>query len=228
VSPHIVHFFDSNFFVGLVTLVVGSFAILLYYRQKRDFKKRAAQVVLLEIQNAEKRLKEARARLDTSESAGRKELPERLYVMPSDSWDTYNHLFVRNFLPNEWEAINDFYSKCALFDEAIRHNDGRFGREEQEIRRNAHQATYEYARAYHDQIAKATDDKQKSEFEEEFIKGRNNLVYLLTTAKFIFTYTPVKQLQNVERLLETIDMDLSLSAVGTKLQKLSRGNSWIC
>lgn len=220
-------FFFSNLFVGLATLFVGTFALILYKLQKRDFKRRAARIIFLEIQNAENSLKEARARLDTSENAGSKVLPERLYVMPTDSWSIYNHLFVRNFLPNEWEAINDFYSKCALFDEAIKHNDGRFGREEQEIRRNAHKASYDYARAYHEDIAKASGD-DRINLEDTFIKERNNLVYLLTTSKFIFTYTPVKQLQNIERLLETIDMNLSLSAVGTQLQKLYRGKFRIC
>ena len=44
---------NSNFFIALTTLLVGSFAIFLYLKRKNDFKREAANILLMEIRNAE-------------------------------------------------------------------------------------------------------------------------------------------------------------------------------
>lgn len=52
----IIQFFNSSFFIALVTLATGLFAFRLYFQKNKDIKKDAANILLLEIQNAERQL----------------------------------------------------------------------------------------------------------------------------------------------------------------------------
>jgi len=47
-------FFNSN--IGVVTLLVGLFAIYLYLKQKKDYKKNAAKLILQEVRYAEQKI----------------------------------------------------------------------------------------------------------------------------------------------------------------------------
>lgn len=55
---HLINFLNSNFFIALVTLVVGSVAYVIYKLQKRDKKREKANIILLEIQGAERKLQQ--------------------------------------------------------------------------------------------------------------------------------------------------------------------------
>lgn len=201
---------------------MGSFAIYLYVRQKRDFKKRAAQIILLEVKNAEKMLKDARTRIEESQKAGMKRLPEHHYVLINDNWDRYKHLFVEDFEPNEWDAINEFYHLCILFDEAIKHNDSRFLEDENAIRRNVHMASYYYFLKYVDSIE---DDDTEAEIQSKFqdyLNKRNRMADTLTQGNNIWIYTPSKQVNDVDSYLNSVDLEISLSTVGMKLENLTK------
>ncbi|HUB93219.1 MAG TPA: hypothetical protein VMB52_01835 [Verrucomicrobiae bacterium] len=93
----VIGFSNSSFFVAAVTLVVGFFAIYVYRKQKRDEKMRAARIILLEVRNAEKQLKEARVRINEAAKNDLQIVPERLYAMPTNSWRRLNYLFVKDF-----------------------------------------------------------------------------------------------------------------------------------
>ncbi len=212
-------FFQSNLFIAIVTFIVGTFGLYLYHLRKQDGKRRIAKIILLEIENAQTLLKEAKKQVLSNPDDP---LPEHLYVMPTDTWSKNKHLFVKNFKASEWNAINEFYDLCDLFDEAIKHNDARFGEQEKELRRNVHKATYDYTMKYSEKIRVATTEDAKEGIINEFFKKRNAAVEMLTSSKYVFIYTPAKQNQIVLNCLNNIDTDISHNAVGQKLDKLSK------
>lgn len=107
ISQEAVSFFNSQFFVALVTLVVGLFAILLYLRQKRDRKSDAASLILQEIRYAE-----AMVRV-TRDHRGQFKVYDRL--LPTNSWNNNIHLFL-GLEETELDLISRFYSKVAYID----------------------------------------------------------------------------------------------------------------
>ena len=52
----IIPFFNSNFLIAIVTLFVGSFAIGIYIRQRREYKRNIAQLIDQEIRYAEQQI----------------------------------------------------------------------------------------------------------------------------------------------------------------------------
>jgi len=213
------NFFYSNLFIAIVTFVAGTFGLYLYRRQKRDGKRRIAKIILLEIENAEAQLKDAKKQVLTNPDDP---LPEHLYTMPTNTWSKNKHLFVEDFKPTEWNAINQFFDVCELFDEAIRHNDARFAEQEKEVRRNVHRATYKYALEFSEKLLAAKSDEEKEEIIQDFFKKRDSATGMLTNGRFIYIYTPTKQNQVIKSCLDNVDTNLSLNIVGQKFKILSR------
>src|SRR5579859_3713818 len=102
------NFITSALFLPLVTILVGSTALIIYNKTKDDFKKDAANIILLEIQNAERALKQ----VTESVNAEPPTLPQNIFLMQTESWSKYRYLFVRDFDWNEWNEITDFYDKA--------------------------------------------------------------------------------------------------------------------
>lgn len=202
-----------------MTFVVGCIGLYLYYRGKRDEKRRIAKIIRLEIENAQIELKDAKKKILGNPDDP---LPEHLYVMPTDTWSKNKHHFIEDFNHTEWNALNDFYSHCELFDEAIRHNDARFGEQEKELRHSVHKATYSYTMQYSQRLRKANTEEEREKLSNEFFKKRNAAVEMLIDGKYTFIFTPNKQNDIARNCLHNVDTDLSLGSVGQKLEKLSK------
>lgn len=215
-------FFQSNLFLAIITIVVGLFAFILYKMRNADSKRRIARIIFLEITNAETQLRDARNRLEDSGKNGNKTLPEGLYVMPLDTWSSNRHLFVNDFKTTEWESLNEFYSKCQAFDAAIKNNDSRFSKDEQQIRKSVHKATYHFAKEMFDTLRDDMTPAEKSDLEDEFFTKRNQMARFLTTGENLWLYTPSKDMRDVESILTSVNYNLSTSSVGVKLSKLAR------
>lgn len=220
------NFFYSNLFIAIITLIVGLFGFALYILRNSDAKRRTARIIMLEITNAEAQLRDARNRLEESEKSGAKKLPEHLYVMPLDTWTGSRHLFVNDFKTSEWEAINEFYSKCRLFDEAIEYNDQRFSKDEQQIRENVHRATYDMALQAFKSIDGNTTDDEKINLRRTLLMRRNEMATFLTAGQNLWIYTPTKELRDVEYIISSINYNISTSSVGTKMTKLAKRRFW--
>ena len=106
----LISLFDSNFFVAFITLLVGSFAIALYIKQRRDKKRDAASLILQEIRYAEQKLRGYNPALGY-------QLHERL--LPTDSWNANIHLFIKDFEETQIDLISSFYSKSHYIDSLI-------------------------------------------------------------------------------------------------------------
>lgn len=79
----ILKFFNDN--IGLVTLIVGGVAIYLYTQQKKDYKRDAASIILMEIRHAEKII-------DQLKQGGSTEP----VLLPTNNWTKYNYLFIKD------------------------------------------------------------------------------------------------------------------------------------
>lgn len=205
----LLEFFNSGAFVGLVALVGASGAFIIYFRQKRDIKRDAANTILLEVQNAERQLK------NVKDSVDKGTLPSDVYSMPNDSWGRYKYLFVRNFDRDEWDSLSDFYAKCILYDEAVRFQSTLIPAASTAIGENIQKSILEYVKSNADESnGNAPDSYQElTRFIDRYLKLQGNLAYL-----------PKKPVLDAQDQLRKLNLDLSQTAVGTKLKKLSKNS----
>jgi hypothetical protein len=201
---------------ALATLLVGLYAFTLYKKQKDDIKKDAANILLLELQNAEKVLKLAQRSLEKTPA----DIPYDAITMPTESWSKNKYLFVTDFDNNEWEAISNFYSACSLFDESVRTNASYFQKNEEQIRVNIQQWSAEIAKDYGARIekAKTTDAKTKLKAELSVKIAEATDLYLSGVKE----YGPVKPVNDAKLCLETIKLNISLPTAISKLKELAK------
>jgi|SRR3989344_2061568 len=104
------NFLNNN--IGVVTFLVGFFAIFIYLKQKWDYKRDAASIILMEIRNAEKII-------DLMKNHGVAISESMEKILPSNNWIKYNYLFIKNFDRDELDLVNNFYNQCVLVDSAL-------------------------------------------------------------------------------------------------------------
>lgn len=96
--------------IGLITLFVGLLAIYLYLKQKKDYKRDAASLILQEIRLAEQKVRNYR-------TYGSYSFTEKL--LPTNSWNNNINLFVKDLNETDIDIISRFYSSAAYLDEVI-------------------------------------------------------------------------------------------------------------
>ncbi len=105
------NFLNSNFFLGIITFVVGFFVIYLYIKQKQDSKKDAAKIILQEIRRAENII------------YGFKEHKQFKFtkkIIANNSWGKNIHYFVDDLAIDELDKISNLYSTGEYLDSVIR------------------------------------------------------------------------------------------------------------
>jgi hypothetical protein len=103
-------FFNSNIFVGLSTIFVGGFAIILYIAQRSQAKRDAAKIILQEIRRAEDiiaRYKEY----------GNFQFTKK--IIANNSWGKNIHYFVGVLSADELDKISNLYSTGEFLDAVI-------------------------------------------------------------------------------------------------------------
>ena len=216
----IMGFLDSNLFAALLTSVVtfgaGATAFVVYFRQKEDTKRDAANVVLLEVQNAERKIKNLRDVIAQTANTGYPDgkLPEDLVILPTASWDKYKYFFVRAFNRDEWDSVTDFYNKCRLLDEGLRHNKSFFQKNEEQLRANRLRILMEYL--------KASIDEDDADRRNSILQKKQ--AFDDSSIDVSFFYDPRKPLLDVKKILADLVVDLSLTTVGSKLRQLAQSD----
>ena len=81
-----------------------------YLWQKRDEKRKAARIILMEIRNAEKVITEIKNTGVVSDFSA---------ILPLNSWSKYNHLFVKDLDRDELDLMNVFYTSCFLAEKEV-------------------------------------------------------------------------------------------------------------
>ncbi|HET6746920.1 MAG TPA: hypothetical protein VFH06_02315 [Candidatus Saccharimonadales bacterium] len=219
------NFINSQFFNAFVTLVVGSFAYGVYRKGKRDEKRRAASVVLLEIEEAEQHLSKVSVSTPFPSAEA-----DQVKLMPVSSWGIYKHLFINDFDRNETDKISDFYMRCEDYDHAATLKTNiTFEQTQQELRTNMQRVLADYAKDYNDNLEAAQSDERKSELEKAYIERRKRFVdiYGNTSETHMYTYIPIKPYNDAQNALQGLEPSLSLTSVGTKLKSISRSRSLI-
>ncbi|MFH0852100.1 MAG: hypothetical protein V1845_00615 [bacterium] len=101
----------SNFGIIIITLLVGSFALILYYKQKRENKRDAARLILQEIRRAEDIIS------DYKQSGGYQFAKK---IIATNSWGKSIHLFVGDLDNDELDRISNLYSTGEYLDTLIK------------------------------------------------------------------------------------------------------------
>lgn len=202
----IIDILNSNF----VLAAVGLSIFILYWLQIRDQKIAAASAIFFEIKNAEKLLKKVKDEVENER------LPEDINLMQVESWNRYKYLFIKDFDRDEWEAINDFYVRCKLIDDAISYNRTFFQKNEEQIRINKYQAAANYSK----------------ESVEAFYRGEDIDVSVVSSEKYrkfdeIFMeikelYSPQKPVLEVQNHIQKLNLNISFGSVGVKLKRLAK------
>ncbi len=215
----VTNFFDSSFFVALVTLFVGTAAYILYRVQKRDRKREIANIILLEIQSAERKLKQIKKSLNQDPPT----LPNDLRLLPSESWTSNNYLFIRDFDRDAWDSLTDFYAKCQLIDETIKFNNASFWGDVEQIRSNKQRLLADYSNEAAKKL-KGTVEKVE-EGDADLLKTFNDLtenfdqIYMSRQGRF--GYTPNKTVNDAKAYIEQLNLGISQSSVGLTLKRLA-------
>jgi len=103
-------FVNSNFFLALVTLVVGGIAIYLYLVQKRNEKRDAAKIIIQEIRRAEDIISDYK-------KTGGYQFAKK--IIATNSWAKNIHLFVGDLDNDELDKISDLYSTGEYLDRLV-------------------------------------------------------------------------------------------------------------
>jgi len=203
---------NSSLLIAFVTLLVGSIALYIYWKQHYDEKTNGARVIYSEITSAENKLKGVRQKF----FAGEHPVLESIILMPYESWSKYKYLLKKDLKDPEWELIENFYNNCIAYDSAVRLNDSYF--------HNNTLPNFEtFSQYYRDMIQEFI---KKNPAKEEFSKADKNKAkhfqdVFLKNAVAMW-YSPIKPINDARAALVALESTVSLSTAGKKLKKISK------
>lgn len=96
---------NSQFLSTFTVFITGLFVFGVYILQKRNEKKDVATILINEIRTAEQAI------LGILNS---KRIGELSIILPNNTWEKSKHLFVKYLDQDEYNLINDFYTKCSM------------------------------------------------------------------------------------------------------------------
>ncbi len=207
------NFLNSTGLQTLVTAIVGLGALIVYGLQKKDRKRSAAAILLLEIQQAERAIPRAK------EYIRQENLDVDLRILQSDTWDKNKYLFTKDFDKDEWDSITEFYNKARLLDGSIEYARKCFNEDVEQIRKNKQRVFADFAKesvntlsisdkSEHDVIIKLMQAKMAT-FEKLYMGQQNQA-----------QYKPQKILDDAKHCIEDLNV-LSTTSIGQKLKKIA-------
>jgi len=192
-------YFFQYIFNGLATLLAGSLALLVYLYSKRDRKIEATNIILNEIYTAEREIKNIK---------NNKIITDYSFILPSNHWDQYQHLFVKNFDPDEINKISDFFKACSLAEESIKL-----------IKSYLIIAMDQKSRNIQDKILNLMGD---NDYKTNYELKRDEILKVFHNENYFFMPNAPKE--KLFDYLKNIN-ELSVSPVGTKLKNI-RNSKW--
>lgn len=96
---------------AVTTLVSVAVVLFIYGQGKRDEKRNAARILILEIKAAERALKEVQ-RNDYS-------VNQLTFILPTESWSKFQHYFVKDLSNDQFIEITEFYNSCSTAQKAL-------------------------------------------------------------------------------------------------------------
>lgn len=191
--------FFQNIFNGLATLITGLVAWFIYLYNKRDRKIEAANILLNEIYVAEREI-------DNIKQS--KTISDYTFILPSNHWGDFQHLFVKNFDSDELRRISDFFKACFLAEESV----------------NLHRL---YLPRAMDQKTRNIQDKlldliEKTTDEETYEKEKKRILKIFHEEAYCFL--PNAPREKLFEYLQNIS-PISLTSIGVKLKNI-RDAEW--
>lgn len=212
----------------LIAIIAALGAFLIYFMRRRDAKKDAANIILLELKNAERNLEQARKSYEEGKIKNSMaiQFPEKLRLMSTESWTKYKYLFVRDFEPEQWDEVGKFYENCKYFDEAVELKDSSFNLNETEIRANIHRIVGDYAKELADKTLTNPDqdpeiEKQNEQLLEEYKQKKGRAVDAVLT-HLIESYGPDKHFNDAAYYFNLLPQSITNTPTGQRLKKLAR------
>jgi len=218
-------FLNSNFFLALVTVLVGTAAYLIYRLQRRSHKKDAAKIIVLEIQGALRQLKVIKKHLEKHKTSfgplpDVNMVPDDIKMMPNSSWNQYKYLFVSNLGRDAWDAVSTFYDSAETYDKSVDSNNEGFAQNAQQIREATARAAMEVFKEF---VISNPTNKQGSKAEVAAAKVASQMTptVLRNLNIDLFNYRPQKSIQDAVQVIELIDTsELTISL--EKLKKFAK------
>jgi len=199
-------FLDGNLFQTIVLFITGLIGIYVYFLGKRVEKKNAAQIILMELRNAEKTIQNIKAAsvITATET-----------IMATNSWSKYNHLFVDVLDQDELDLINRFYSQAEFAEEQRKRIVNVIPMAMEEKIRAVQSALVDMALQ---KASKSVDESEKwyKQTKELFIQQINDE---------IFTFTPNFPQEQLKLLLMNM-LVVTTSSVGVKLKKIATSSAF--
>jgi hypothetical protein len=212
---------------ALVAIIAATGAFIVYFMRRRDHKKDAANIILLEVMNAERNLEEARKSYEDGRQKNTNAIifPEKLRLMPTESWTRYKYLFVRDLSPEQWDEISKFYDNCKNFDEAVELKDSSFKFNAKEIRANIQRIVADYSKELADGIVlNPTNDveiekKNAALFDEK--KQRKDAAVDGIIKHLVESYGPDKPFNDAAYYYNLLPRSVVNTPTGERLKKLA-------
>lgn len=216
---------ESDYFMGLITLIVGLFVFVVYLSRRRDYRKDAANVILGEVRAAQDSLKRvqehvARFQAENDPLVEIGLLPSDIVLMPDQSWSKYKHLFTRKMDRHTYDSLANFYEKTIAYDRAVSYNNSAFAKNEERIRSNVARIVMDRAVVTFESLS---DKKKPTDEDREKINTMlddvEDIRALFMSSK-VLDYQPRKPVQDAKAQLSVLgNLDLSIAVL--RLMKLS-------
>jgi len=188
--------YNSNLFLAVITVLVGFIAYLLYRKQKKDYKRDAASIVLMEIRNAERvieRMKSQGVQISSSVEE----------ILPTNHWVKYNYLFMKSLDKDELDLVNNFYNKCSVIDKAL--SQMSTSRQLEQKGGYIHQAIVQIAK---EAISEADLQNKKK-------------IFLAIIQKEGWSFRPNAPIDTIVKTLNSLDK-ITTSTAGSKLKRIAK------
>lgn len=235
---------NSNYFVGLITAGAGAIAFLLYFKQKADNKKDAAKTIYAELVYAEKVIQDLKRTVKDNDKQRQDQklfgLDANKFRLGESSWNKLKYFFINDFDANEWEKLNTFFNQREAFEQAIIDISNLFPKNieyrtksiQEELAKLAveHAQKLEELRIEKSEVVKKKGEDTHEEESDEAMKiiqkyngiaNRFKGLYINIQTPFQYQYNPVGTYIFLEKDLDNIDLNISISSIGQKLKEMS-------
>ncbi len=191
---------QTGAFATVLTAVV---AFLIYRRSKADELESAVRIIVLEIKESERIIKN----LVEVKNSGSLSYPNDLVkVTPLKGWVRYSHLFMKKLNNDEYDQLNDYFKKCEVLEKYIEKNHNFFWI-----------TTEERARINEQTGGKLAYDQPMLE-PAEFLEKLNAI---LTTCFTNTGYVPTGIKMQIDRTLNSIAL-VTMTPVWNKLKMIAK------
>lgn len=210
---HLPSWFDilinTNLFTGVVTFLVGIVAMILYFQQKNDFKGDTASIILMEIRQAEESIEKLKVLPENN-------LNSSIILLPTNNWNEYKYLFIKDLDQDELGLVNHFYSECSQIDKAV--SQLNISSQLEQKANHIHQTIVNLAKEVSD-IEGGNLELTENDLHKKFKDKKDKFIKIISRDGFRFV--PTLPIQEALIGLNAIEK-VTVTSAGSKLKKIAQ------